>query len=65
MADCMFHGYTGGPGECGECKREREAGEDQGSSSFMYDPEVTTDAYRNRRYTTAHAPGSTDPDVQP
>lgn len=22
MADCLYHGYSGGPGPCGECKHE-------------------------------------------
>jgi hypothetical protein len=54
MADCMFHGYSGGPGECQGCAQEEKAKVPQGSSRFAYDPDVTMDAYRNGRYTPAH-----------
>jgi hypothetical protein len=65
MADCMFHGYSGGPGSCDGCESERKRGLAQGESDFRYDQEVTTDAYRRGNYTTTHAPGSDIPGLQP
>lgn len=31
MADCYFHGYSGGPGRCSECEAEDEAKERRGT----------------------------------
>lgn len=31
MADCYYHGYSGGPGECPECAREDRANLEQGT----------------------------------
>lgn len=30
MADCMFHGYSGGPGPCSQCQAEDERGLERG-----------------------------------
>ncbi len=35
MADCLYHGQSP-PGPCPDCKREREQGEEQGSSESSY-----------------------------
>ena len=37
MADCYFHGYSGGPGGCSECEQERRENLAQGSISVDSD----------------------------
>ncbi|MGB4761877.1 MAG: hypothetical protein WBP12_00805 [Candidatus Saccharimonas sp.] len=50
MADCYFHGYSGGPGVCSICVLEEQRGISQGSSGEFYDMEVTTHDWRHGRY---------------
>jgi hypothetical protein len=50
MADCYYHGYSGGPGDCGICERERERGQEEGSSGEIYDGSITAHDWQNGRY---------------
>lgn len=36
MADCYFHGYSGGSGPCSECESERRRGLEPGTLSGEY-----------------------------
>lgn len=50
MADCYYHGYSGGPGGCSLCIKEREQGLDQGEGDEVHDQEVTTHDWKHGRY---------------
>ena len=39
MADCYFHGYSGGPGGCSECEQERREGLEQGA--LTVEPDIS------------------------
>ena len=36
MADCYFHGYSGGPGSCSECEQERRQSLESGTLRGEY-----------------------------
>jgi len=36
VADCLYHGYSGGPGICEDCRKEDLAGSKRGT--IPYDP---------------------------
>jgi len=41
MADCYFHGYSGGPGACDLCEQERREGKEQGDITRPLDARFT------------------------
>lgn len=43
MADCYYHGYSGGPGVCSQCEAERRAGEEQGTRGLTLEPDLVWD----------------------
>ncbi len=36
MADCYYHGYSGGPGACEYCRMERDRGLEPGEGKDSY-----------------------------
>lgn len=65
MADCYYHGYSGGPGgDCSICEEEKESGKPEGSSGKHHDSEVTTHDWRNGRYGRMGQPGNPNPPTE-
>ena len=56
MADCYYHGYSGGPGRCIHCDREQQANLEPGTLDG-YDQEVTTHDWRHGRIGLIGQPG--------
>lgn len=50
MADCYYHGYSGGPGSCRICDKEEERGQEPGSSGEIYDGSITAHDWQHGRY---------------
>lgn len=48
MADCYYHGYSGGPGLCSDCEREREQGLEQGTIKYDRDEHHTMEELQRR-----------------
>lgn len=46
MADCYYHGYSGGPGGCSICDAEETAGEEPGTRDG-YDQSITCADWKN------------------
>jgi hypothetical protein len=41
MADCYWHGYSGGPGRCPDCEREDAEGKERGSIPYYPEEHLT------------------------
>jgi hypothetical protein len=41
MADCYWHGYSGGPGRCADCEHEDRDNRDRGSIPYDRDEHLT------------------------
>ena len=48
MADCYFHGYSGGPGRCPDCEREDREGKERGSIPYDRDEHLTQEEFVRR-----------------
>ena len=49
MADCYYHGYSGGPGACSICQKEDKSNIKRGSSEEKHDQSVTMHDWQNGR----------------
>lgn len=49
MADCYYHGYSGGPGPCSECAEERKQRLELGSLEG-FDPSLAADVIRGPEF---------------
>lgn len=43
MADCYYHGYSGGPGGCSQCEAENRSGEERGTRGMTLDSDLVMD----------------------
>lgn len=57
MADCYFHGYSGGPGPCSDCEREDREGKDRGSTPYDSAEHLTMEELEVRRLNEMRKPG--------
>lgn len=48
MADCYFHGYSGGPGRCPDCEREDRSGQERGTIKYDRDEHLTQEEIQKR-----------------
>lgn len=48
MADCYFHGYSGGPGPCSDCQREDAEKKERGSIPYDRDEHLTQEEIQKR-----------------
>lgn len=48
MADCYFHGYSGGPGRCSDCEREDREGKERGSIPYDSAEHLTQEEIQKR-----------------